>query len=137
MKKINLVAAGIVCLFSTGCVLPKLPPVPDALKAPEINNNNSKSDITKRPMILMEYPDGRIETQGNMNYGKKCVLEKDSRSGRITKTGIVIRDRCVPDYCKKWYDDVDLQPKNEKEDEELRFCEIKVKSANFGYKLIK
>lgn len=138
-KKISLIIASMVCLVSSGCVLPKLPPVPDALKAPTNNTNSSNymgNDITKKPMILVAYPDGKIITQGNMNYGKKCELETDSRSGRVTKVGVVIRDVCAPEHCKKWYDDVNLQPKNEQEKEELKFCEIDVNSPNFGYKLI-
>lgn len=139
MKKKNLIIASIVCLFSTGCVLPKLPEPPIL---PGMDPNIGKPNYGGNPMgeqkIISRFPDGRIVTQGNMNYGKKCVLMIDTRTFEVTETGVVIRDVCVPNECKKWYDNLKLQPKNADEEYELKSCKSDiVYKMNKGYILVR
>lgn len=136
--KTTLVFVSTIAFFA-GCTLPKLPepPVLPGMD-PNIGKPNYGGNPTGEQKIITKFPDGRIVTMGNMNYGKKCILSIDTRTYEITKTGVVIRDVCVDEKCKKWYDDLKSKPSSRDEELELDSCKRRVVyNANAGYILVK
>lgn len=136
--KATLMFVGTIAFF-TGCTLPKLPEPPVLPGVdPNIGKKNYGGNPTGEQKIITKFQDGRIVTIGNMNYGKKCVLAIDTRTYKVTEIGVVIRDVCVNEKCKKWYDNLELQPSSPEEERELNSCKRRIAySANVGYILAK
>ncbi|MBZ7981626.1 hypothetical protein AVBRAN12640_03635 [Campylobacter sp. RM12640] len=129
-KKINIIMASTLYFISTGCVMPELLNVNNVIN----HNNNSNTNTAK---IIRTYPDKTIVTQGNMNYGKKCAFKTDPRNNKVVEVGYVIQDACLPDWCKKWYDNVDLEPKSDSDKFQVDTCHsFIIYNASLGYKLI-